>query len=403
MATGSRVSNTGVLRGMNTDQTGILRAIVISSIRPELTSGGHITLHRHLVGQSGIQIEVYGNEPDKLTPISFVRRIFGRLRRTRFHRIAEDFWALWDGRWLDGMLPRQAVQDSRTVVLTVAHGDACMAALRFARKHRLPLVTFFHDWWPDIPDVHGLFRRRLEKNFRRLYQGSAAALCVSEGMKTILADHPYAPILYPIPHKRNGAYTIASPMTDHSTPFRVFCAGNLSEYGSMLGDALQLSGEHKSIRIEVRGANPDWPAHFCEAMRARGLWKDFVPRKELDAWLAEADAFLVPMVFDTRLRRRMETSFPSKLTEFAQLQKPLVVWGPNYCSAVKWAQQGNRALNVTDSNPVALSKALEDLAASPGEQQRLAMAVRQAAQTDFNPDKIQAQFIAALRSVLANV
>ena len=32
------------------------------------------------------------------------------------------------------------------------------------------------------------------------------------------------------------------------------------------------------------------------------------------------------MVFDPKMRRRMETSFPSKLIEFSQFGKPLVVW-----------------------------------------------------------------------------
>jgi glycosyltransferase involved in cell wall biosynthesis len=96
----------------------------------------------------------------------------------------------------------------------------------------------------------------------------------------------------------------------------------------------------------------------------------------------------------------METSFPSKMLEMAQFGKPLVIWGPEYCSAVQWARQGNRALCVTDQNPDALRHALEKLAVSTDEQQRLAAAALQSAQTDFNPDRIQAQFMDALRSVI---
>jgi glycosyltransferase involved in cell wall biosynthesis len=51
--------------------------------------------------------------------------------------------------------------------------------------------------------------------------------------------------------------------------------------------------------------------------------------------------------------------------------------------------------------PTILRNALENLAAVPGELERLAAAARQAAQTDFNPDIIQAQPIQATRRAIA--
>jgi hypothetical protein len=102
------------------------------------------------------------------------------------------------------------------------------------------------------------------------------------------------------------------------------------------------------------------------------------------------------------MRRRMETSFPSKLPEFTQFGKPIVIWGPEYCSAVQWARPGHRALCVTDPNPTALRRALERLAASPAEQERFALSARGAAQGDFNPERIQAQFLCALREAVCS-
>lgn len=287
------------------------------------------------------------------------------------------------------------------MVLTVAHGDVCMAALRFAKNHKLPLVTFFHDWWPDIPDVHNLFRRCLEKNFQRLYQGSTVALCVSEEMKLALGEHPSATVLPPIPKKTTRDSVLMGFAPDEEKRFKIYYFGNLFEYGAMLAKALKELNGHGTIRLEVRGANPNWPQSFREDMRKKALWKDFAPRAELDGWLNEASAFLVAMVFDQPFRRRMETSFPSKLIEFAQLGKPLVIWGPEYGSAVQWARQGNRALCITDPNPAALREALESLAVLPEERLRLSAAASHAAQTDFNPDKIQAQFLKVLRNVVS--
>ncbi len=41
--------------------------------------------------------------------------------------------------------------------------------------------------------------------------------------------------------------------------------------------------------------------------------------------MASADAFLITIVFAPSIRRRMETSLPSKLIEFAQFGKPLII------------------------------------------------------------------------------
>ena len=111
---------------------------------------------------------------------------------------------------------------------------------------------------------------------------------------------------------------------------------------------------------------------------------------------------LVVMSFDARLARRMITSFPSKLTEAMQLGLPIVIWGPEYCSAVQWARGGERALCVTDPNPLALRRTLEELAASRSDQERLAKSAREAAAGDFNYEQIQAQFLAALRRAICS-
>jgi hypothetical protein len=52
---------------------------------------------------------------------------------------------------------------------------------------------------------------------------------------------------------------------------------------------------------------------------------------------------------------------------------------------------------VTDPNPLAVRRVLEELAVSPFEQERLAKSAREAAAGDFNHERIQAQFMAALR------
>ncbi len=370
---------------------------MISSVRPELTSAGQLILHRHLARQPDIQCKVYGTEPARLTLSSGVRRLVGRLAQTRLRRWAHDFWAWRDGRWLDALLPQKISHNGSTVVMTVAQGDACGAARRFAQKHRLPLVTFFHDWWPDMPSCHPAMRKVLERQFQRLYRDSAISFCVCDGMMQALGGHPGAQVLLPIPAKRT------LPPQSHCRPpgpFRLLYFGNLREYGPILGEALEALRPSKTLRLEVRGQNPLWPVALKVWAAQTGHWLEFASRKELEAWMDTANACLVPMMFQPNLRRRMETSFPSKMLEMAQLGKPLVIWGPEYCSAARWAQSANKALVVTNPNPKVLRQALEQLAAAPGEQQRLAAAAREAAAREFNPDRIQAQFWQAIDSTL---
>lgn len=375
-----------------------IRIYVISSVRPEPSSAGQVLLYRHLTDIPGLVCETYGFEPTMITPSSAVRRIMGRLSKTRAPRFAHDFWAWRDGRWLDALLPTSVPEPSSSVVLTVAQGDASGAAQRFAQKHRLPLATFFHDWWPDMAAVHRPFQRHLEKRFRDLYQQSQLALCVSEGMCAKLGEHPNAHVLYPIPAK-----VPQLPETPkRNNTLKVLYFGNLHEYGPMVAEALQEVKGQTQIRMEARGANPNWPDSFLDEMEQEGMWHDFATGDVLNSWIQSADAFLVPMVFNPCMRRRMETSFPSKMVEMGQFGRPLIIWGPEYCSAVQWARQGNRALCVTDPDPKVLRKALEELASSPEELHRLSSTARDATCTDFSNERIQAQFLEALRNVVGN-
>ncbi len=376
-----------------------LHVIVISSVRPEPTSAGQLILHRHLVDQPGITLEVYGLEPQRRNLFRLIRRVAGLLERTRLHRFVEDFWALWAGRWMDAELPPSVDTPGRTIVLSVAHGEGFMVAQRFARRHRLPLVAFFHDWWPDMACVHRPIRWLVERQFRKLSSAADAAICVCIGMRETLGSHPNAKVLFPIP-----ATIVPAPITATlpPAPFKILYSGNLGDYGPMLGEVLEASLEQPEILIQVRGNNPEWSAERKAKMCENGRWLGFAPRHELDAWLASADAFLIPMVFDPSIRRRMETSFPSKLLEFAQFGKPLIIWGPEYCSAIRWAMEGDKALCVTDPAPRAVLAALEQLHTDKALSTYLAERTTVAANAEFNPKRIEAQFTAILQTVLAS-
>ena len=52
----------------------------------------------------------------------------------------------------------------------------------------------------------------------------------------------------------------------------------------------------------------------------------------------EADFLFVPMAFEKgNYDNNMRLSFPSKLTDYTLTGLPLSIWGPENCSAVRWA------------------------------------------------------------------
>ena len=74
---------------------------------------------------------------------------------------------------------------------------------------------------------------------------------------------------------------------------------------------------------------------------------------------AEAHAMFVPMSFDEQDRRNMETSFPSKLADSTAVGVPVVIHGPDYCSAARWARENLGAAEVvSDPTVEALLEAL---------------------------------------------
>jgi glycosyltransferase involved in cell wall biosynthesis len=223
-------------------------------------------------------------------------------------------------------------------------------------------------------------------------------------MRTALGKHPDARLLWPIPGKSMVASAAGQAgLGPEGRGFRVFYAGNLREYAPMLQAALQAMKGDPSVRLEVRGTSPRWPAVFREEMRSAGMYHDFAPHEQLYRWLVNADAFLVTSAFEPSMRRMMETNFPSKLLEFARFGKPLVLWGPEYSTLIRWGQSAGRGLCVTKAEPLALRSALEHLARSTGEQARLGAEALRVARTDFDPASIQERFIEALRDAIGSV
>jgi hypothetical protein len=76
----------------------------------------------------------------------------------------------------------------------------------------------------------------------------------------------------------------------------------------------------------------------------------------------EVDALYVPLSFEAQGSTVALLSFPSKLADYTSIGLPLLVHGPDNCSAVRWVREnGDIAAYVTSPDPSDLMYAINRL------------------------------------------
>jgi glycosyltransferase involved in cell wall biosynthesis len=252
-------------------------------------------------------------------------------------------------------------------VLTVVHGLGWLVAASLARHAKIPLHLIIHDDWPRVANVPSKFRGWLDKEFSNVYQQAASRICVSPFMR---ADYLKrygldAEVLYPLRAKDCPELKAAaiSPIREER-PFTIAFAGTINSIG-YLRALKELAESLSSVngRLLLFGPMSEEDARQIGLERGRIILRGLVPSRELISSLAtQADALFVPMSFDAIDRKNMEMAFPSKLADYTATGVPMLIYGPPYCSAVRWAEENNGVAEVVDSQDrQALSKAIQRL------------------------------------------
>jgi len=373
-----------------------MKLLLVSDIVPINTVGGPLVLYRHLSRADAPVVHV---ATDGVVPGFDSTRLNHRLC-SRILRKA----AVWPAATLiENAADKLAISYQTltgltkkiqpSVLLTVAHGGLCQQALRLSQEFNIPLVTIFHDWWPDISGLTGSRRLQADCDFNSLIAGTTVALSVCSGMDEHLYKSPHVIKLPPMPPETTTQHFHSIPSKSREIQLRYI--GNLGEYGEMIGNALCTLNDMEGIRFEARGASPRWPVSLQEKLKSLKVWDGFMERADMIRWLLEADILLVAMSFAKESRRQVETSFPSKIVEYTHLGKPIVVWGPDYCSAMRWARESNSAVCVTSPKADDLAAALTLL--TPEDFVDLADKSSNATTLQFNPDEIQKVFLDAIQ------
>jgi len=80
----------------------------------------------------------------------------------------------------------------------------------------------------------------------------------------------------------------------------------------------------------------------------------------------QADVLFVPMSFEPGDALHVQTSFPSKLTDYTAAGLPLLIRGPRNCSPIKWATDNPGVAEIAvDLNMDSLKQAIENLTRDP--------------------------------------
>jgi glycosyltransferase involved in cell wall biosynthesis len=254
-------------------------------------------------------------------------------------------------------------------VLTVAHGFGWLAAASIAKSRNVPLHLMVHDDWPRVADIAPPFRKRLDAQFGVVYRQAQSRLCVSPSMSNAYAERygGLGQVIYP--SRAADTPVFEEPperLARNDRPFTIAFAGTINSNGYIRAlAALQAALNPVKGRLLIFG--PLTPAvarqvglddpntEVCGLLSARDL---MVRLRQ------EADALFVPMSFDTQDRDNMEMAFPSKLADCTATGLPLVIYGPTYCSAVRWARENRGVAEVVEAE-TEMGETIKRLASDP--------------------------------------
>lgn len=346
---------------------------------PNKASGATLAMRRHFIEHDDFEVFVAtsGEFDEPGVPALRVRNPswLDRIGRTRLWRLVRNYEIGWKA----GELSRQLLEASAgfrpDAVFTVADLTLSESARRLSKRLAVPLITNFQDWWPRGQFYYaqerpfGWLVPHLEQRFRRLCRESALVFCTSEGMKEFLGPHPNSHVLYPIGARESvggSSAAVAATAQTRSKRRLLYTGTAFGSYGSMLRSLAERLEHSPDWELVIYGARPDWPEDDLRKAEQTGLYRGFLPFERLKEELRAADACLSVMSFDPALDVMMRTSFTTKVLDYCSAGRPVIMWGPDFCSPVRLTKRHEAALTVESPDPSGVIACLDQLATDPG-------------------------------------
>jgi len=365
------------------------RIVFVSSNPPEPTQGGSVVYYRQFIERDDFELFIITDKCGyHLDGVQYhllkSPRLLNRLKKSRFYRWAHDYSNVIEKRFIQGSLLKKLKAFNPDLIYVSPETSLRILGQTIARKLRKPMAAHFMDWPTYGIIAHDRIKNWFVRDYRNFYRKCDLAFTISEGMQEELGEHPNTHVLYPISSKPKPQTTSESPNKDFTVTF----AGNLGEW---YGDMIRSLIEHHNpmdIRLQIFGIKQNWDAAFEKKARESGIFKGFVSSQELKEGLDKSDCLLLPMGFIPEAKIIESTSFKSKIVEYLATGKPIIVWGPHYCSAVKTAKAFNCAMVCSDPAPEQLIKTILELKTNPQISKDMVANAQQFYRTHLDPDHL---------------
>lgn len=366
--------------------------------------GGAMAFYRHFVERDDFELFVATDDARVLNfqpkfPVLIFRqpRWLERVMHTRLFHWAHSYKHFIAGCSVPAEVLEAARRFKPDFIFTIAGSWdwTAVMARQLARELGVPLVGSFNDWFDFSLIVHPRLHGRLEKTFRQFYRDCDLAWCTCEGMREALGPHRNAQVLYPVGAQPKPIEAPSVGNGKNSGRFVAVFAGNLSDwYGRMMEQLVRASlARNLPIEFRIYGGLQSWSKEFDALARAQNIFRGHLPFEQLRQEMAGADCLLLLMGFGEACAHTERTSFKTKFLDYLTFRKPILLWGPEYCSASRYADEFDSAEKCNAPEPEAFLEAIRRLQASPARQKQLVVNADKMFQDRFHPDKIHAHFV----------
>ena len=384
----------------------------LGSLPVEATSASMMLLYRLLEGFPTDQLTVVhvtegDPAPDKVDrqipgiryhqlPPSFRRGwYFTRMRHPRL------FWTMLEmhSEWQARKAALKIAPFRPEAILTIHELFGWVIAGKLARNLEVPLHVVLHDeWFRNIPMAAPLVGR-FESSFGEVYRSAASRLCISPYMEKEYARRWGASgtVLYPSRARASQRYPEPpAGLSRAGEPLRVAYGGNVFHKGYW--ESLRLvASALESMNGQLLIFGPDKAQVDANGLNRPNVVAHGFVYNMLERIRAEANVLFVPMTFEEREKANMQISFPSKLAEYTAAGLPLLIYGPDYCSAVQWARDhADSAEVVSRPGSAGVNQALIKLS-EPGYRHKLASRALELGDRFFSYDAAITTFLSAIR------
>ena len=382
------------------------RLLYISDVPVEASQHGSALLFRAFETYQADRLRIVEtglpSQPSRRLPgVAYASMPIGRRRwlDTRLHGVYSA-WLTWGAAGRSDRVMSSLSGFDVEAIVTIGHGFGWLTAAEVARRLDVPLHLIVHDDWPRVSAVSESFRPWLDRTFARIYSGAASRLCVSPFMAEAY-ERRYgvsASLMYPSRSKDCPVFDAKPPRQIGDGEMVIGYGGSSSSQVVESLRALARTLPGTRTRLAVFGGFDEDAKRRLLAESGAIAFHGFVPFDRMIRELREiADVLFVPMSFDAAQRDNMTISFPSKLTDYTATGLPLLIHGPAYSSAVRWARAGNEIAEVVDEPLDApLGAAIQRLRGEPNRRFLLAANAVAAGQRFFDPSVARDALAAAL-------